>query len=348
MVAVKSHLAAGFLKALDARTPAILVFGSDAGLVAERARAAAERLSSLESPPGEIIRIEDAELEEDPGRLAVELQTVPMFGGRKIIRTSASRRMTASVLKPLLTGEPLVGAIVVEAGALKADDALRALFEKSAHAAAIACYADEGRDLEALVSEVLDTAGVRIDADARTALLARLGADRALSRGELEKLVLYVGDRKTIEPADVDAIVGDASALAIERILSAATGGRAAPALAEFDRACASGESPQMVIAALQRHLHRLHRVRSAVDAGRTMDDAVRHLRPPVYFKEKDALTAQVRAWTTARLTDALSRSREAARAARLTPLLDVALAERLLLDVAVLARAGDQRPRPS
>ena len=53
-------------------------------------------MAARENPPGEIIRIEDGDLEDDPDRLAVELQTMPMFGGRKVVRTTTSRRITAT------------------------------------------------------------------------------------------------------------------------------------------------------------------------------------------------------------------------------------------------------------
>ena len=46
-------------------------------------------------------------LEDDPDRIFVELQTAPMFGGRKIVRATAGRRITAAALKPLVEGGDL-------------------------------------------------------------------------------------------------------------------------------------------------------------------------------------------------------------------------------------------------
>jgi DNA polymerase III subunit delta len=138
MVALKSGQAASFLKSIEPKIDAILVFGGDPGLVFELATMAAKRLAEQADPVGEIFRIEDAELENDPDRLTVELKTVQMFGGPKVVRTTASRRITAASLQPLFEGG-LTGKLVVEAGALKADDAMRVLFEGSARAAAIAC-----------------------------------------------------------------------------------------------------------------------------------------------------------------------------------------------------------------
>ena len=67
-------------------------------------------------------------------------------------------------------------------------------------------------------------------------LLSRLGADRALSRAEIEKLALYASGKGKIEEADVEAAVGDAAELAIDRVVLAAGSGRLEAALNECDR----------------------------------------------------------------------------------------------------------------
>ena len=190
-------------------------------------------------------------------------------------------------------------------------------------------------------------AGIAISADARQALVDRLGADRALSRGEVERLLLYVGGSRDIALDDVEAVVGDVSELALERITFAAAQGDAPRAVSECGRAVSAGESPQAIIAALQRHFQRLHRVRAQVDGGITLDDALRRMRPPLHFKQKDAFAAQCRMWTTARLTDALQRISTAAKAARLTSALEEPLSERLAMGLAMLAREGAGRDRP-
>ncbi len=348
MVALKSHQADAFLKAPDKAMIAALFHGPDAGLVSERAQKLADVLAARDKPPGEILRIGDAELETDPDRLLVEVQTRPMFGGGKIVRTQAGRRVTAQLLKPLIEENRLDAFLIVEAGSMKPDEGLRGLFEKAAKTVAIACYADESIDLDRLAGEVLAAHRLQISAEAKTLLLARLGADRILSRMEVEKLALYAHGRGRIEEADVEAIVGDASELAIDGIIIAVAGGRRAPALAAFDSALAAGENAQMIIAALLRYMQRLHRVVSTVAGGRSLEDAIRQLRPPLHFKQQKTFQEHCRLWRLGDLARALRQIDVAQKAARLAGPLDGALAERLLIDVAGIAaaRAASLRSR--
>lgn len=338
MVAVKAGEAESFVRKLDKSIVALLVYGTDPGLVSERAAVAAKSMAARHTPPAEILRIDDNDLETDPDRLAVELSTISMFADAKVIRTIASRKVTAQSLESHLDPAKMSATLVVEAGNLKPDDKLRKLFEKAPFAAAVPCYTDGVRDLASVLDDVLARSGQRIEPDAREILLARLGADRALSRNEIEKLTLYAQGRATITAEDVTEIVGDASELTIDRIVMAASGGRSRSAAIEFQRAIASGESAQYIVSATLGHMQRLHRIRADIDAGRTFDDATRRLRPPIHFKQKALLQAQCNAWTMPTLNRAIALVNSTARAARLNPALEEVLAERLLLDIASIA----------
>lgn len=341
MVAIKTGQAARLIEKPDPNLAAYLLYGGDAGLVSERALKLARAIAARENPPGEIVRLDDADLDGEPDRLGNELMTIPMFGGRKIVRASTGRRINTNTLKPLLSGPPLAGVLIVEAGNLKTDDGLRGLFEKSPVCAAIACFGDEIRDLGPLIDEALQAAGLNITMEAREVLMGRLGADRALTRSEIDKLALYALGQRTVEAEDVEAIVGDASEQTLDAAAFAAASGDAARAVAECDRAVASGDGAQAVIAAVQRHFVRLHRVRAELDKGRSLDEALRGMRPQVHFRLKDQFGAQLRTWNGERLTRALRGIAVAAKAARLNSALEEALAERLLLDLARLAQSG-------
>jgi DNA polymerase-3 subunit delta len=261
-----------------------------------------------------------------------------MFSGRKIIRAAAGRRLSAALLKPILATGNHDGFLIVEAGNLKTTDALRSLFEDASHAAAVACYGDDGAAIEVLISEVLAAFAMKITAQARDELVSRLGADRALSRAEIEKLALFAAGRDMIQIDDVDAIVGDAADLAMERIPEAAASGDAPRAVGDLGRAIAAGESAQAIILITQRYFLKLHRVRAEMDAGRGLDDALRSLKPPLHFKQRDVFSSQVRRWSRAGLDQALKRIGETAKAARLSSQLEDTLSERLILALSAMA----------
>ena len=190
-------------------------------------------------------------------------------------------------------------------------------------------------DLEHVIERAKE-AGVATIMVTGTSVAASRGAV-TLATGRAPMLYATAG----VHPHDASAFTARTT-----EELRALAGEPAVRAVGECGRAVSAGESPQAIIAALQRHFQRLHRVRSAMDSGSTLDDALRRMRPPLHFKQKDAFAAQCRMWTTPRLSDALGRISTVAKAARLAGGLDEALSERLLMGLAMMVRDTGSRPR--
>lgn len=338
MVAVKANQTDAFLARLPPDIALIVIFGTDAGRVTELAAAAARAASHRSAPPGEIIRIDDADLEDDPDRLLVELQTLPMFGGAKVVRTVTSRRINASMLKGVLEGEAPPACLIIEAGNLKPTDALRKATDKLPWAASLACYADTDKTVADLITAVLSGAGQTIGHTARDQLVARLGADRSLSRNEIEKLSLYVGESREITESDVNAVVGDASAISLDRINLAVLSGARDQALMHIAQARASGQATQSILLALQRQFTTLHRLASAIAGGKRPEDALRSARPPIHFSIRDQIARALRDWPVETVSRALIRIQATIADTRTQARLEDALTERLVLELSQMA----------
>jgi len=345
MVAIKAQGVEAFLKSIDPAIAAVVVYGTDAGRVSVQAGRAAKAFAARIGDGTEILRLEDADLDADPDRLIVELKTIPMFGGGKVIRALQGRRINGPLIKSILEdAAPMSAALVVEAGNLKPSDAMRKAAEACAWAAALPCYADTDRDLGRLAQEMVTASGHTLSRDALPLLISRIGADHALSRGEIEKLITYVGASREITTDDIDAVMGDTSELSLDQIAIATSSGQAMDAIRACEKAIAGGQTAQSVLIALQRHFLALHKVRSAIEGGRSLDDALRQLRPPLHFSVRDAVKRAANAWSLERLTTGLRRIQETIRASRSSTPIEQTMAERLLFELSQLARAGQRR----
>ena len=333
MVAYKSSAVASFLRSPEPSCRAVLLYGPDAGLVGERASALAATFARRVKGNAEIIRLDDRDLAEDPAQLEVELRTRPMFAASQVVRVTAGARLDVPGLKALLAS-PFDNALIVEAGNLRPDSALRKLFEGNKSAAALPCYSDE-RGLASLIDAELAEAGLRIDGETRRYLMTRLGADQALSRSEVAKLALYAKGGTDITHDDIEAIVGDAAETALETFVYAASSGDPAEALRELQRLAASGTESQAALIALARHFTQLHKVAAAQQGGGSADDAVKSLRPRPHFKREPEFLAHCRRLGAHRLSHLLPLIQETIRRSRRSPELEGAFTERLLLAIA-------------
>ena len=339
MTAIRAADVDRYIAKPDPGQPVLLVFGPDAGLVRERVDALVRAAVDDPNDPFALARIEGEELAANPARLVEEANTIPLFGGRRAVLVKAGSRNIAAALEPVLAAPVSDCRIIIEAGDLKRNAPLRALCEKAKAAAALPCYEDSERDLARLIDEEMRAAGLTLAADARAALTALLGGDRLASRNEIRKLALYARGQKTVELADVMAVVADASALAFDSVIDAAFAGDTRAVESEFAKARAGGSSPAAIISAAIRQVANLHKMKLAVDAGDSIDFAMKRGTPPVHFSREPAVGAALRQWSAPRLVRAMAQLAEASLEARRNAALAEAIAQRTLLMVAQSAR---------
>ena len=167
---------------------------------------------------------------------------------------------------------------------------------------AIACYADDERDIARVVDDELKKAGLAIAPDARAALMPFLGGDRQATRGELRKLALYVHGRDRITIEDVMAVVADALRSRSTMFSTLPLAANRPTSNRISSKARGEGAAPGAIVSAALRHLSNLHRMRIAVEDGQSVTGAVEGARPPIHFRRKPAIETALRAWTAAKL----------------------------------------------
>ena len=219
MAQKKAHEVESWLARPEASRSVVLLYGPDRGMVAERAQKVAGSTGMSFEDPFSVVRLDAADIDQAPGRLLEEARTIPMFSDRRLVwirNASAASKTLADEVREL-AADPVPGALVlIEAGELRKGTALRTVAEAAEAAISLPCYPDEARDLDSLIDETLQAAGKSIGLEALQALKRNLGGDRLASRGELEKLALYVHDRSSVDLDDVLAVLGDVAGQSLE------------------------------------------------------------------------------------------------------------------------------------
>ena len=333
-----------FLERPDPSVRAVLVYGPDEGLVRERGERLAHAIVEDLSDPFRVVELTPSALAEVPSRLADEAAAIAFGGGRRLVRVRGAGEIPAAGLETVLRHGIGDAFIIVEAGDLAPRSALRRLTEGAKEAAALPCYRDSTDALERLITATLREVGLGVEPDAVAYLLANLGGDRQVSRRELEKLSSYMGagSRREVSLADAMASIGDVSAMTLEDLAFSVAAGDHGALERRLRRSLDEGTSPVQVLRAATRHLTRLHLASAARDQGSGIEQAIRDLRPPVFFKRTESFKAQLRAWSTGRLGTALQILLNAEIDCKTTGLPAHAVYGRALMRIAQAARSSD------
>ncbi len=315
---------------------AALVYGEDRTLVRETAERIGRAAVSDLSDPFRVAVFEADAVLRDAARLNDELAQLSLTGGRRLVwlRETTDRHTGLIEATEALSVAKAQAFLLVEAGALAWRSSLKALFEGSRHALALACA--EGAGFDGLLHDMRER-GFSLDADARALLFDRVGGDHGQARQALEKLALFKGEPGTVTRADVVLCVEDAEAGAAEDVVDAALDGKLAALEKALVRARAAGTGAVTLLRAAQRNCQRVDLVLRLSESGRGLEDAVANLRPPLPFSLRGAFAARCRGWTTTALERALSLLLDAEAKCKTTALPDDIIAAHALVELARL-----------
>ena len=312
----------------------VLLYGPDTAASRDLADQIARQFADAGNPMA-VETVVGTSLAADPGALSAAAGAMSMFGDRTLVRVDGLDDKGLEAVEALLAGPP-GNPVVAIAGDLKKGK-LATLGERSPAIAALVSYEPTLRDAGRLVGEIGAEFGLRPTRDAAVAVFEGAGGDRMLIRRELEKLSLYCGASpeapRPLEAADVAALAPGAGEVDQFGLASAVASGQVAVVIDQLARL-----SDGLGIAALravERRLTLLLTLRAAVDSGARPQSAVDAARPPIFWKEKDAIVAEVTAWKTPALVAALGSLLGAERAIKSRGSLGETMAHAAMLDLA-------------
>ena len=335
-----------FLRQPDPQVRAALIYGRDLGVVRERGQELAGRIAKDPNDPFDVAQLTDGDLDADAGRLEGELAAQSLMGGRRLVRLrfgtekAALDKLAAEALTRHADGELNPDAfLLVEAGALGRDSALRKAAEKATGAAAIPCYEDEPGDVARLVREALAAEQLGLSAEALQLFVERLPRERGVARQEIERLILFLGpgSGRIARPEDLEDYLGVEPEASLSDAASLAFGGRLGPAQAALRRARAEGEGGPAAVRALGMHLGRLRQALILHRSGAPLQEAAKSVG--VFWKNEREFLRQARSWSQEALEAMAPDVLEADRACKRTGSPDGLISERLALTVAARAK---------
>lgn len=321
----------------------VVVYGPDSGLVVERAQTIAKSQVKDLSDPFNVAMLTGDQIIGDPARLYDEAFAQSLMGGNRVVYIRDGADALSPIIKDYLKEPSPYTLVVIEAGELGTKSSLRALAEKAENAAAIPCYVEDERDLTRFIQGALKDSGFNIDRDALAALAGSLVGDRAVARGEFEKLLTYkLSDSdKVIRLADVEACQGDVRNRTFDELVHAVGMGdvpRMAASLAALTREQTAAVA---ILRTVQGHFRRLYQCHLKMEDGADPKAAMKSLNPPVFFKFEDQFITQLRRWPRHRIENLLNALNNVEAQTKQTAMPADTLTAQILLKTAMAARAA-------
>ncbi len=301
-----------FLRQPPAEIRAVLLHGTDAGMIAERAKTLALFYAADPDDVFSVTRLNGEQLVREPGLVVDSAASIAMFSNVRLVMVKGRGSDLLEACKLALASDLSDSFVVVETNDTTTKHALVKLFEKTDNAAAIGCFEDSDAEIATLAQQIMARDQVTIDEDAIRLITSRLGSNRMVSRMEIEKLALYAGHGGSLSFEDVSLALGDSATFTITDIASAAADGESTALKQALAKAWHEDISAIMVLRGCQRYFRQITIAALTMANGAAATAAIRALRPPVHFKLQSKMVSHLQSWRDTHGNEALNRLQDA------------------------------------
>ena len=197
----------------------------------------------------------------------------------------------------------------------------------------IACYPEEAKDVAAFIRETLGAQEIQISSAALPLMVERLSENRLATKRELDKLICYLGDKKTVDISDVQAVITDTQNSSVDTFCCAVATGQREVAEKEYRLMLENGEDPVSIIRILSLYFNKL------LDASETMERmgmavALKKIMKPAQFRLESSFQKQIQIWKKSFILKVLSLLIEAEKQAKSTGLPAELMLDRVILQI--------------
>ena len=273
-----------------------LIYGPNEGLIRENIDVVYKYFSK--GTDCEKININSKQLDESISILNDEISTISLFSEKKFIVLDSPKEKHVSIIEDSLSLDFKNTCMVVKQGNLTKSSSIRKLYETSKDHFSFACYDDDIKALSLLLEKFQKEHNIKFDGDVKSFLLSNLSNDRMIIKNELEKILLSLSkDDQIIDIEKLRYILYDSSHTDLQQINNSILFGNIEKGSKSLEKLFNLGTNPIAILKSFNNYILRIRLTQVELSKGKQFDEAIKVLRPPVFWKEKSDFKRHCLMW---------------------------------------------------
>ena len=237
-----------------------------------------------------------------------EAKSLAFGGGRKYLKIDMDNSESAGPVLDFLKDNIKETTLLIKGGTLSPRSVIRKSLEKLENTLIVPFYDDDTVNLKNFIKEKADKRNFSFNDGAINAIISMSGFERSQINDAIERIMLYYefDEDKKINEERVKEILFDTNHSQMSELCKSICMGEAEASQKISERLFLQGVAPPQFISALIIHFQKLHLVGLNIISGQSASEAMKQIKPPIFFKEVNAFKSQVKNWDTNKIDRAL------------------------------------------
>jgi len=198
--------------------------------------------------------------------------------------------------------------LIFKSGPLEKKSQIRNFFEQSPDLITIPCYEESLQEKKEIISTFFKHENVEVKTEELIDLAQILGNERLEIENELEKIIVLIKNSDKGSIKSFSQMISKTAFFDDNSFLYSIVSGKKKKFLENYGKFTAFQNNEVKIISFLSEHLFKILIIKNKLANGLSFDEAIKNLRPPIFFKFKKEFDFQVRRWTESEILSTLKK----------------------------------------
>ena len=253
---------------------------------------------------GNIENYDETQIISDNELFFNKLFNKSLFDNKKIIIVNRCSEKIHVIIENIIEKKISDIKIILNANILDKKSKLRNLFEKSDELIIVPTYKDTSITLADIAKKFFNNYKISISSETINLLVSRCNGDRGHLKSELDKILIYMHDKKNINLEEIHKLTNLAENFSINELVDTSLLKNSQKTSEIINESNYKSEDGILILRTFLQKTKRLLNLYEKQNEHVNFDTLINDHRPPIFWKDKPIVKRQLENWSKSKIKD--------------------------------------------
>jgi len=275
-----------------------LVYGENEGLKKEIIQTLKKKNS------GSVENYEEGQIVSNSELFYENLLNKSLFEKEKIIIVNRCSEKIYDIIEKIMDKNISDTKIILNFNILEKKSKLRNLFEKEKELIIIPTYKDNSIALAEIAKKFFNNYKISISQETINLLVSRCNGDRGHLKTELDKILIYMNDKKNINLEEIYKLTNLAENFSINELVDTSLSKNSQRTSEILNESNYKPEDGILILRTFLQKTKRLLSIYERQNGNVNFDSLINNYKPPIFWKDKPIIKRQLESWSKSKIKD--------------------------------------------
>ena len=279
-----------------------LIYGENDGLKKEIIETLKKNLN------GVVENCDESQVTNNHELFYEKLLNQSLFEKEKIIIVNRCSEKIHGVIESIIERISSEIKIILNANILEKKSKLRNLFEKSKELVVIPTYKDTSLGLTEIAKKFFNNYKISISQETINLLVSRCNGDRGHLKSELDKIIIYLQDRKKINLEEIFKLTNLSENFSVNELVDTSLSKNIKKTSEILNESNYKTEDGILILRTFLQKAKRLLNLYEKHDQNLSFDSLINNHAPPIFWKDKPIIKKQLECWSKSKIKNLIMK----------------------------------------